>query len=295
MRDKLTCKLRERKSKFVEIFRTTPPGTVCPNFYVLSHANGCTFDPQCSYCYLKSSFGHLKEQQAFTNTDRLLAEVRRWIARDKLESYLLNAGNLSDSLVFEGTRPLIGQLVEMFRAHAAGRPHTLLLVTKGGLRECECLFGRESCPNVIVTFSVNSPEAAAVYERGAATVDDRFRAARKLKRKGWRVRIRIDPMIVGFPYSATVKAVRALAPERITLGTLRAEPNLAHRVGKGLFAQHARVVYKEFGRKIVRPVYHEIIILYYSRNIGGIGPYLVCHHLDIRVHRFDLLLRGKNL
>ena len=77
-----------------------------PNFYVLAHADGCTFSPPCTYCYLKSSFWYLGGPRAFSNSDRLFAEVRRWIRRDRLESYVLNTGNLSDSLAFEDRRPL---------------------------------------------------------------------------------------------------------------------------------------------------------------------------------------------
>ena len=130
-RSKRACVLRERTSKFIEIFRTTPPRTVCPNFYVLAHANGCTFSPRCSYCYLKSSFWYLKGQQAFTNVDKMLREARAWIARDDVESYILNTGNLSDSLAFEDMRPLVVQLVKVFRQEAEhkGRRHSLLLVT----------------------------------------------------------------------------------------------------------------------------------------------------------------------
>ena len=62
---------RERSSRFVELFRTTPPRTVCPNFYVLRHANGCLFKPLCTYCYLKSSFWYLDRPHVFTNTREL--------------------------------------------------------------------------------------------------------------------------------------------------------------------------------------------------------------------------------
>jgi DNA repair photolyase len=126
--------LRERKTRFVEIFRTTPARTVCPNFYVLSHANGCAFTPHCSYCYLKSSFWYLKEHRVYVNADAMMAEAASWIRKDGLESYVLNMGNLSDSLVFEDVRPVMGRLTALFRAEAEakGRPHTLLLVTKGG-------------------------------------------------------------------------------------------------------------------------------------------------------------------
>ena len=231
-----SCALRERQTRFVELFRTTPPETVCPNFYVLAHANGCTFAPQCSYCYLKSSFWYLQGAQAFTNVGRIMQEARAWIARDGLESYVLNTGNLSDSLVFEQDRPLVAPLVELFRdeAEAKGRPHTLLLVTKGGVAECEPLFGVEPCANVVVSFSINSPQAARQHEAGAASAADRLAAADRLQRQGWRVRIRIDPMIAGFDYGWLIERVRRLAPERVTLGTLRAEANLWRFVDNGL-------------------------------------------------------------
>lgn len=228
---------RERKSRFVEIFRTTPAQTVCPNFFVLSHANGCTFAPQCSYCYLKSSFWHLDAQHAFTNVDKMLGEISAWIATDELESYILNTGNLSDSLAFEPDRPLMADLIDLFRreAEAKGRRHALLLVTKGGMGECEALFRLEPCRNAIISFSVNAPEAARMHEQGAAAVEDRLSAGRLLKEKGWRVRMRIDPMILGFDYTWIIEEMRRLAPERLTLGTLRAEANLPRFVEDGLF------------------------------------------------------------
>lgn len=226
---------RERKSKFVDIFRTTPVRTVCPNFFVLAHASGCAFSPRCSYCYLKSSFWFLDKPETFTNVDRMLGEVERWIARDNLESYVLNTGNLSDSLSFERDRPIFGRLIELFRTNAVNRPHTLLLVTKGGMKECKVFFDTEPCANVSISFSVNSPDAAKEHERGAATVADRLAAARKLKKLGWRVRIRIDPMMMGYDYTWIINEVKKLRPERVTLGTLRAECNLPKFAGKGLF------------------------------------------------------------
>ncbi|HUT35821.1 MAG TPA: hypothetical protein VNE39_20205 [Planctomycetota bacterium] len=231
------CIRRKRKTRFVSIFRTTPVNTVCPNFYVLAHADGCAFAPECSYCYLKSSFWYLNAPQVFTNTEKLEAEVRAWLARDDLESYVLNMGNLSDSLTFEHVRPLTGHLVELFRAEAEakGRPHALLLVTKGGVEECRPLLSQSPCRNVIVSFSVNSPEAARDHERGAAPVEDRLDAAHQLKARGWRVRMRIDPMILGYDYAWVIEQLRRLAPERVTLGTLRAEANLPRFVENGLF------------------------------------------------------------
>lgn len=230
--------LAPRRSRFIELFRTTPPRTVCPNFHVLAHANGCAFAPMCGYCYLKSSFWSRPTPRAYTNTEALLREARRWIRRDGLESYVLNTGNLSDSLAFEADRPLMAALVELFRAEAEarGRPHTLLLVTKGGPAECASILELPSCANVVVSFSVNHPEAAALHEPGAAPPADRLAAAATLREAGWRIRLRLDPMIAGYDYAETVSAVAAARAERVTLGTLRAEPGLLKISRDGLFS-----------------------------------------------------------
>lgn len=268
--------LRERKTPFIEILRTTPPRTVCPNFYLLAHANGCAFQPRCDYCYLKSSLWHLSVDAAFENTERMLADVRSWIARDGLETYVLNAGNLSDSLAFEEVRPMARALIEEFReAHAAGRPHTLLLVTKGGLRECRTLLDMPPCQNVIASFSVNSPEVAAAYERGAAAVADRMEAARRLRAAGWRVRIRVDPMFAAHDYAGIIAEVRALAPERVTLGTLRAEPHLLRVVDGGLFAALQRPPEPKGLARYALPVR---LALYRAalEGLGGVCPVGLC-------------------
>jgi len=231
------CVLRKRKTRFVELFRTTPTNTVCPNFFVLRHAAGCSFSPHCAYCYLKASFWYLDRPHVFTNVTMMLDDVRRWIQRDALESYILNMGNLSDSLVFESVRPILPRLIEVFREEAErpGRPHSLLLVTKGGRRDCQSLLKLPACRNVMVSFSVNNPDAARQYEQGAAPVPDRLDAARRLKASGWRIRIRIDPIIAGYDYDWISDHVRKLAPERVTLGTLRAEASLPRYVAKDLF------------------------------------------------------------
>lgn len=233
------CIVRARKTGFVAILRSTPVNTVCPNFYVLRHAAGCSFSPQCAYCYLKLSYWSLSRPHVFSNVAKMLADVKHWLRQSQLESYLLNMGNLADSLVFEEQRPILPQLIELFRQEAEARrqPHSLLLVTKGGLRECQSLLGLPVCRNVIISFSVNARAAAKRYELGAALVSDRLAAARRLQQAGWRLRIRIDPIIAGFDYSRIADQVKKLAPERVTLGTLRAEVSLPRFIQKGLFAK----------------------------------------------------------
>lgn len=236
MRGSKPSVLRERRTPFVEIFRTTPAQTVCPNFFVLSHANGCGFRPLCRYCYLQASFWYLDRPHVFSNLDDMMAEIRQWIDRDDTESVVLNAGNLSDSLSFEGVRPVAADLVELFRERAEKprRPQTLLLVTKGGRRECRAFLESEPCASIVLSFSVNHPDAAARFEAGAAPPDERLAAAGELLRAGWRVRLRIDPMIRGYDYVPLARQIRDLGPERVTLGTLRAEPSLFKFIPNGV-------------------------------------------------------------
>ncbi len=216
--------------KYIELLRSTPVATVCPNFYLFDHARGCNFN--CSYCFLRDIEYNRKERRVFDDSDKLYRELGEWIAQDGLETYLANSGNMTDSLSFENERPLWGGLIEYMREHAEkkGRPHTLLVVTKAGLRHCGAFLEHAPTRNIILSFSINSPEAARDHEPGAATPVERLEAARELQKRGWRVRVRMDPMIHGYDYSWLIREVRALAPERVTLGTLRADPTLLPEV-----------------------------------------------------------------
>jgi len=201
---------KPRKSRAIRLLWKGPKKTVCPNFNLFAHAGGCGFSPNCSYCYLKSSLSFLSKPVV----------------------YVLNTGNLSDSLSLEHVRPFIGRIIELFREHAEkpGRPHTLLLVTKGGTKHIKPLIEREACKNVIVSFSINCPAAARDHEQGAPSPANRLQAAKVLMDRGWRVRIRVDPMIRGYEYTDVVEQVAELEPERVTLGLIRVEKNLEGRI-----------------------------------------------------------------
>ncbi len=215
-------------SHYIELLRSTPVKTVCPNFYLFDHARGCNFN--CSYCFLRDIEYNRKERRLFDDTDKLFAELGAWIAQDDLETYLANAGNMTDALSFEKERPLWGQLIEFMRERAKGKPHTLLVVTKAGLDLCDAFLTHAPCDSIIVSFSINSPDAARDHEPGAATPEARFAAAHELKKLGWRVRLRLDPMIHGYAYDWVIEETAGLRPERVTLGTLRADPTLLPEV-----------------------------------------------------------------
>src|SRR3989337_4516001 len=89
---------RPRKSFFIHYFDKTPPGIVCPHYYVLSHANGCAYS--CDYCYLNLTFRGLKAPVIFSNLHRLKRDVEAWLICTRKPN-VLSAGELSDSLLFD--------------------------------------------------------------------------------------------------------------------------------------------------------------------------------------------------
>ena len=211
---------RVRKSPFIRYFDKTPPGIVCPHFWLLSHANGCPYN--CSYCYLNLTFRG-KKCEAFTNLDDMCGEIAAWLHHD--EASMLNSGELSDSLAIDTA--WFARAYELF---ANQRNHTLLLLTKS---TAEALRRYEPTRSICVSFSINADAVSRAFEHGAPLGSERLAAASELASAGWRVRVRLDPMLPvedwREAYEPICKAIAELRCERVTLGTLRYFPALARR------------------------------------------------------------------
>ncbi|HHY35114.1 MAG TPA: hypothetical protein GX510_05710 [Firmicutes bacterium] len=206
---------RERKAEFVRLFDKTPLGVVCPHFYELILSNGCPFD--CDYCYLKLTFRGKKSPVLFTN-DWL--SVQREL--DSVSDGVFSTGELADSLAV--IPPLLNEALDYFEGH---RTKYLLLVTKS--TNISCLLKRKPSPQIIVSFSVNSPIAARLFEHGAPNPATRLEAAERLASAGWRVRIRMDPIIGEVDlrdYEGLCRRIGQSEFERVTVGTLRQYPGL---------------------------------------------------------------------
>ena len=213
---------RERKSSFVKLFDKTPAGIVCPHFYKLVLSNGCPY--KCGYCYLLSTFRFNPEPTLFTND---WSQVQAELEKSPPGVYV--TGELADSLAI--IPPLLEPALDYFSQQ---KDKFLLLVTKS--TNIAILKDRQPSPQIIISFSVNSDEVSDIFERGAPLSSERLDCARELKTLGWRVRIRLDPIIL--PYFNTSKSfdryfilchqIASLKPERITLGSLRPYPNTYH-------------------------------------------------------------------
>lgn len=206
---------RIRKSKFVRLFDKTPSEVVCPHFYELILSNGCPYD--CSYCYLKLTFRGRNDPTLFIND---WPAVQKEL--DVVPSGVFSTGELADSLAV--VPPLLSQALDYF-AHQCGRH--LLLTSKSD--NTGILRSRYASPGIIASFSINSLVVSKKYERGAPDPLKRLEAAAELKRRGWRVRIRLDPIVLDDgleSYRDVCHRIGRLGPEIVTVGSLRQYPGL---------------------------------------------------------------------
>jgi spore photoproduct lyase len=222
---------RPRRSKFIRYFDKTPPGIICPHFYILAHGNGCIF--RCAYCYLQLTFRGNVRQTIFTNTDVMFREVEQFLARE--EPAVLNAGELSDALAVDDRTGLTKELVPRF---AAQDRHLLLLLSKSD--KVDNLLGLEHNRRTVVSFSVNAADVAERYEIGSPSPVERVAAARRAADAGYPIRFRVDPIIPvpGWErsYRELIEHILAVVPpERFTFGSLRYFPNVksyARKLGR---------------------------------------------------------------
>jgi spore photoproduct lyase len=208
-------KSRLRKSNFIRLFDKTPESVICPHFYELILSNGCPFN--CLYCYLKLTFRGDKGPVLFTNPWN---QVEKEL--EKIKSGVFSTGELADSLAI--IPPLLKPSINYFKNQ---KDKFLLLTTKS--ENIDILLDMEPTPQVWISFSVNSAIAWEKFEKRTPHPYKRIEAAKKLKDAGWKVRVRLDPVIeeTGIDsYKDIVEKVRKLESDIVTVGTLRQFPGL---------------------------------------------------------------------
>ncbi|MBU1935993.1 hypothetical protein KKG05_01215 [bacterium] len=167
----------------------------------------------------------------------MLRELDKWLQSSK--GRVLVLGELQESLAFERAyKELAGQsLTEMLIPRFAEQEKTQLLFLS---KSVEIKYAKKLIPTdrVIFSWSVNSETAANRWEKGAPRPSKRFEAAEEMKKLGWTIRFRLDPMIPykGWQedYAETIERINSIAPEMVTLGTIRASNTLvAHTKRNG--------------------------------------------------------------
>lgn len=221
---------KRRGSNFIRQFGGPGEDTqiVCFRFWQLVVAGGCPY--RCAYCFLQTVpwFRFRPEELyglVYTNVEDMVAEVVEWL-KDPSPKMMI-AGELQDGLVFDSAykkvtgKPLTEWIIPLF---AAQKRHRLIFLTKS--TQIQHALELEPTPQVVFSWSVNAEEVAQKWEHGTPLPSERFAAAEKIKKAGWPIRFRLDPMIP-YPdwkrgYAEAIKRINSLSPEMVTIGALRA-------------------------------------------------------------------------
>jgi len=157
--------------------------TRCCNLMTLDAIDNCGFD--CSYCSI----------QAFYHEDKIyfdqgFSEKLQALELDPTQTYHIGTGQSSDSLLWGNKHGILDTLT----AFAKANPNVILeLKTKS--KNISYLLEHEIPPNIICTWSLNTPTIISNEEHRAATLDDRIEAARLVADKGIVVGFHFHPMI----------------------------------------------------------------------------------------------------
>jgi len=240
---------------------------VCPHFLELKWAYGCPYD--CAWCYLKGTFRFRPEgkKPVIKDYEKIELHTKTFLEECKIPE-ILNTGEIADSLMGENRDlPFSKFIIPLFESQ---KIHKVLFLTKSA--NIQNLLEIKSHNQVIMSFSLNAIPVAKRWEK-APDVMKRLEAAKELYKRGFEVRVRIDPMV---PIDGWEKQYLYLIdlvferfiPERITLGSLRGLQSTINGCTDKSWVKYLSEG-SNWGRKIDKKVRHQMywkVISYLRRN-----------------------------
>jgi len=223
--------LRRHRGGFLQHCPAGTSGLVCCNYLVVNFASNCPYD--CSYCFLQDYLASNPHLTAFTNVGDGLAEIDRALSAHPDKQFRVGTGELADSLALDPVTSLSRELVPFF---ASRRNALLELKTKS---DCiDDLLEMDPRGRVVVSWSVSPQAIADSEEYGAASLDARFAAARRVSDAGYQVGFHLDPIVehegwrchYDVMFEQLFDSVAADKIAWFSLGALRMTPALRRKV-----------------------------------------------------------------
>ncbi len=225
--------LAEKRGK--KVIPTPPDYSIGANRnYYFSHMLNCLYD--CRYCFLQGMYrsAHYVHFLNYEDFETEIDETRKENAKNA-EQLCFFSGYDCDSLVFEKMTGFAETFVPFF----AERPETWLELRTKSLAT-GALERFDPVPNIIVAYTLTPDPIAREIEHGAPSFERRLDRITSMTRQGWRVGLRLDPLIP-FPgfrnlYSEMIaqvfRKVEARMIHSVTLGPMRFPKTMYERIVK---------------------------------------------------------------
>jgi spore photoproduct lyase len=160
--------------------------TRCCNLQTLDAVMGCGFD--CSYCSIRT-FYHTDEIQFHQDLKMKLDKISKEL--DPAKRYHIGTGQSSDSLMWGNKNGMMDDIFDF----AETNPNVLLEL-KSKSAKIEGLPDRPIPPNVITSWSLNTPVLIENEEHLTASLSDRLRAAKRIAANGGLIAFHFHPIII---------------------------------------------------------------------------------------------------
>jgi spore photoproduct lyase len=235
--------IAKQKGSFVKPCPCTPRYIGC-NYFIINLVLNCPLD--CSYCILQDYLSH-PLITVHVNLEDLWRELDIFLGGRKGKYLRIGTGELGDSLVLDHLTENSEDLISYFRGKEKA-----FLELKTKTVEIDNILNLEPAENVVISWSLNSFKIAEEEEKGAPSIEERVKAAKRVSEKGFKLGFHFDPLIrySGWEedYAEVVKillnTVDPLKISWISLGSLRFPPPLKLLIKQRF--PHTKVIHDEF-------------------------------------------------
>ncbi|ADI37523.1 SPL family radical SAM protein [Waddlia chondrophila] len=205
--------------------------------YYFSHMLNCIFD--CRYCFLQGMY-RSAHYVLFVNFEDFFDALKEKLVKHTGEKVSFFSGYDCDSLALEPVTRFVENSLPFFSGHPQA---TLELRTKS--TQIQFLLKHNPLPNVVTAMTLTPKRIAAELEHRAPPLHRRLEALRKLQEQGWKIGLRLDPVIYCEDWREEYDAFYQELFSAISLKGLHSVSLGAFRVPRNIFKKMARLYPEE--------------------------------------------------
>ena len=200
------------------------------NFY-FSHMLNCLYD--CRYCFLQGMF-QSAHYVLFVNYESFMDAIDKTLNKTPNEEMVtFFSGYDCDSLALESVTGFVYTFLPFFRKRSRA-----LLELRTKSVNTQVLLNAEPFENCVIAFSFTPAEISEKTEHGVPPVSRRILMMEKLVKTGWKVGLRLDPIIFHEGYkdnyrrlvNSIFKSIPAESFHSVSLGAMRFPKKMFERI-----------------------------------------------------------------